>query len=210
MDWIEKAMLLHVVAGALSLVTGLLVFVLKKGTSFHVKIGRVYFWCMTVVFITSVYVSVMKNNLFLLLIGFFSFYLVFSGIEYSKVRSITKTTLKHYLQVFSFATCFLIMVLLGLYSVFTSQMALGIILLVFGGIGASLSWDDVKFYILRRSRPPRSWMKEHIGRMTGSYIAAFTAFAVNNIHFLPTVIIWLLPTVLGTGVIIYYNKRYKL
>jgi uncharacterized membrane protein len=210
MDWIEKAMLLHVVAGALSLVTGLLVFVLKKGTSFHIRIGRVYFWSMALVFITSVYVSVMKNNLFLLLIGFFSFYLVFSGIEYNKIRSITKTTWKQYTHVFSFGACFLIMVLFGLYAVFTSQMALGIILLVFGGIGASLSWNDVKFYIFKRPREPRSWMKEHIGRMTGSYIAAFTAFAVNNIHFLPPVVIWLLPTVLGTGVIIYYNRRYEL
>jgi hypothetical protein len=44
--------------------------------------------------------------------------------------------------------------------------------------------------------------------MTGSDIAAITAFAGSNIHFLPMVVIWLLPTVIG--MIIYYNKRYEL
>jgi len=210
MDWIKIALVIHVASGALSLITGLLVFILQKGTAFHIRIGKLYFWCMTIVFISSIYVSIAKNNLFLLLIGFFSFYLVFSGIEYSKERTVTKTSVKHYLQVFSFASCFIIMLLLGIYATFKGNMALGIILLVFGGIGASLSLVDVKYYILKRPRGSLIWMKDHIGRMTGSYIAAFTAFAVNNIQFLPTVVIWLLPTLIGTGVIIYYNKKYKL
>ena len=47
--------------------------------------------------------------------------------------------------------------------------------------------------------------------MCGSYIATFTAFALVNMRFLPLVLLWILPTVVGTiGItltITFYRKR---
>ena len=40
-------------------------------------------------------------------------------------------------------------------------------------------------------------LKNHIGRMTGAYIAAFTAFLVINNTFLPQVLAWSLPGIIG-------------
>jgi hypothetical protein len=53
------------------------------------------------------------------------------------------------------------------------------------------------------------YLREHVGRMTGSYIAAFTAFLVNNASFLTPLVVWLGPTVLGFGVIWYFSRPYQ-
>lgn len=211
MNFVEYFLWIHIVAGVFSLVTGLIIFFAKKGTRYHVRMGQVYYLAMTIVFVTSVYVSVAKNNIFLLLIGFFSFYLVQSGIRYSRVRFVKDIHLKDVVLSLLYAICFIFMVVLGFIVWFKGSNVLGIVLLVFGSIGLSLSRLDFVFFILKRERSGKNdWMKDHIGRMTGSYIAAVTAFAVNNVHFMPPLMIWLLPTCLGFGVIIYYNRKLKL
>jgi len=53
------------------------------------------------------------------------------------------------------------------------------------------------------------YLREHVGRMTGSYIAAFTAFLVNNTSFLTPLVVWLGPAVLGFGVIWYFSRPYQ-
>ena len=114
------------------------------------------------------------------------------------------------MRIIFFAVIFLAMVLYGIYALIAGATALGVILLVFGGIGAFLSKTDIMFYILKKEIKARNFsVRSHLGRMTGSYIAAVTAFAVNNIHFLPTVVIWLLPTVLGFILISYYDRQYS-
>jgi uncharacterized membrane protein len=211
MDMIELILWIHVFAGAITLITGLIVFIAKKGGSLHRKIGRYYYFAMTIVFITSIYVSLLKDNIFLLLVGFFSYYLVYTGIKYHKTRVVHATSPNDYIRVIFFSLCFLAMLVIAAIAILKTNYALGIVLLVFGSIGSRLAYLDIQFFLLKKKREKEnSWMKDHIGRMTGSYIAAFTAFAVNNIHFLPTLAIWLFPTVLGTMVIIYYNRKYKL
>lgn len=211
MDSLQLILWIHVIAGALALITGLFSFLLKKGGKGHVNFGKIYYFAMTIVFITSIYVSFMKNNVFLLLIGFFSYYLVYTGILYNRVRMVTKTAIVDYLRIFFFTLCFAAMIGIGVFAILKGNYSLSIVLMVFGSIGARLSYLDIQFFILKKARTQKNhWMKDHIGRMTGSYIAAFTAFAVNNIQFLPPLVIWLAPTVLGFGVIFYYNRKYRL
>lgn len=210
MEYVKVVLIVHVIAGILSLLTGLLVFILKKGTSLHIQIGKAYYAAMTIVFVSSVYVSAVKNNIFLLLIGIFSYYLVYTGILYNRNRSAEKIGNWSYTRIIFFALIFLSMVLYGIYALIAGAYALGIILLVFGGIGGLLSKTDITFYILKKEQHAKNFsVRSHLGRMTGSYIAAVTAFAVNNVHFLPTVVIWLLPTVLGFGLISYYDRKYS-
>jgi hypothetical protein len=42
------------------------------------------------------------------------------------------------------------------------------------------------------------FLRRHIGMAIGSYIAATTAFLVNNITFNPAWVLWILPTIIGT------------
>jgi hypothetical protein len=55
------------------------------------------------------------------------------------------------------------------------------------------------------------WMKFHVGNMIGSYIAAVTAFLVNQSEYIPVhqVILWLGPTVLFVPLIMFEIKKVK-
>jgi uncharacterized membrane protein len=210
MEYVKSVLIVHVIAGALSLLTGLLVYLLKKGTSLHIRIGKIYYLAMSVVFITSIYVSLMKNNAFLFLIGIFSYYLVYTGILYNRNRSVGKTGPMDFIRILFFAIIFVSMILFGLYCLISGASGLGIILLVFGGIGGMLAKTDIYVYLLKKEvDKPNFWIRSHLGRMTGSYIAAVTAFAVNNIHFLPPIVIWLLPTAIGFFLIYFYDRKYS-
>lgn len=83
----------HVLAGMLSLISGLIVFISRKGDKLHVLLGWLYSFSMFVVFVSATYISVLKNNLFLLLIGFFSFYMVHSGIRVNRFRQTSQVAL---------------------------------------------------------------------------------------------------------------------
>jgi len=48
----------------------------------------------------------------------------------------------------------------------------------------------------------------HIGKISGGYIAAFTAFLITN-QVLPSIVGWLLPTVLGSVFIAYWLRKTK-
>lgn len=68
---------------------------------------------------------------------------------------------------------------------------------------------------LARKRKPLNWLPKHIGGMLGSYIGIIIAILVVNTPNIPVisdwspVIFWLLPTVIGTPIIITLNWKIK-
>ena len=55
----------------------------------------------------------------------------------------------------------------------------------------------------------RYWFQNHISRMGGSYIATVTAFlAVNNPPFIPGLVVWIAPGVIGGFIIAKTRKFY--
>jgi len=199
----------HVVAGIISLVIGLLALLMRKGGIAHKGLGRIYFVAMTFIFFSGTYVSSIKSNYFLLLIGFFSYYLVLTGVRYNKVKVISNISFMDIASTIIFIFIFLAMYAMSFIAVLKGVYSLGIVTLVFALIGSSLMTRDVKFYLLKHPLPDNKiWIREHIGRMVGSYIAASTAFLVNNVKFKPEILVWLGPTALGIFVIMYFNKRY--
>lgn len=199
----------HVVAGIISLVIGLMALLMRKGGIVHKGLGKIYFAAMTIIFFTGTYVSSIKSNYFLLLIGFFSYYLVFTGIRYNKVKLISNISFIDVLTSIIFIFSFFGMYILAFIAVMHGAYSFGIVTFVFALIGSSLMIRDVKFYVLKHPLPhSKVRIREHIGRMVGSYIAASTAFLVNNVHIKPELLVWLGPTALGIFVIMYFNKRY--
>ncbi len=83
---IATTLLIHVLGGIISLITGIFVLFLPKGGRWHLNFGWIYFFAMAIVFLSSLLVSIYKNNIFLLLIGFFSFYLVHTGVRFRFIR----------------------------------------------------------------------------------------------------------------------------
>jgi len=61
----------------------------------------------------------------------------------------------------------------------------------------------------------RNWLGSHIGGMLGSYIGIVTATLVVNakqipfLNNLPTLLIWFLPTIIGTPIIFKVGRKYN-
>lgn len=72
---------LHIAAGFCALITGCAAIIAPKGKKVHIFAGQIYFWSMTAVALSALYLSVVNPNPFLLLISLFSFFLTWSGYK---------------------------------------------------------------------------------------------------------------------------------
>src|ERR1044072_7494434 len=72
-------LILHIISCFLSLACGLVSMLNKKGARQHRLTGKIFFYGMTGVFITATFIAIVKNIPFLLMVGFFSYYLACSG-----------------------------------------------------------------------------------------------------------------------------------
>ena len=53
----------------------------------------------------------------------------------------------------------------------------------------------------------KKWMKSHVGKMVGAYIASVTAFIVAGLGYGDNFYAWILPTVIGTIYIIAWGRK---
>ena len=205
--------IIHVIAGAGALISGAIAFGFRKNTPKHKPIGKIYFWCMTVVFVTAMIVSVAKSLLFLFLIGVFSYYSTIVAYRSLRLKNLHKDQkplkLDWIIEIISGLT-FLGMVVLGLWILLKNQNVGGIIPLLFGGFGLLSVRTNLKLF-MQKPKMTLYWLKKHVGHMMGSYIGAFTAFLVNQAPHIPInpTLLWLLPTILITPIIIIESKKIK-
>lgn len=211
-QFIKYSLLIHVTAGCVSLLAGLGAIIFRNKIKQHRPFGSVYFWTMTIVFVTSLYVSLYKQNWFLFFISIFTYHSCFTALRSLKLK---KLHLEQKPEWYDWATDFinilinLSLVTLGLL-IIKNQLPFAIICIVFGSIGIRGSYSNIQRY-RGQIKEKNYWLMQHIGGMLGSYIGAFTAFLVNNnnrwIH-APEIIAWLGPTILFVPLIIYeVNKR---
>ena len=193
------ALIVHVISGGLALTTGLLALVFKKGLNKHKVAGRIYYYSMILVCLSAVFISLLKPQNFLLHIGIFSGYMVYSGYRAIQEKNF---------QANFFDWIFLVASLVNAVLMLASM---NILLMVFGGIGFSLTLGDLRLYIMRiknKTIPKQQWLVRHIGMMLGGYISTFTAFLVvnfTNVQY--PILVWLLPTVIGTPLIIIWTRK---
>jgi len=82
---------------------------------------------------------------------------------------------------------------------------LDIVLLVFGVIGIVFGIRDLS-KLKNSDLLRKGWLKSHLGKRTGGYISAVTAFFVVN-EILPSLWNWFVPTLLGSVYIAYWMKK---
>ena len=190
---------LHIVCGFTALVTGVVAIIATKGKLLHNRSGLLYFYSMLGVVVTALIISILKDNQFLLHLGFFTMYLIYSGYRSITHKSLVPSPLDWGI--------WLIGAVNGLWMIFTLDM----ILIVFGVISIiNVSNDGKLFYQLYKNRPlPKmAWLRRHVGMMLGSYIATITAFVVVNVDYKPLPWLpWLLPTIVIVPVLIYWTRR---
>lgn len=194
----------HIVAGSVALLTAAVALVTQKGGVKHVRAGRVYATSMTVVFLTAVPLAFLGSSVFLLLIAVFSFYLVFAGWRFARNYS-GSPHIVDWAAVAAIALAGLGM--LG-YAVILARSgdSQWVTMALFGGIALALGLADARFYRAANVRGARR-IARHLTNMMAGTIATITAVVVVNVDTNPAWLGWIMPTLLITPLIVWFNIR---
>ena len=135
---------IHILAGIIALTCAAISVSSEKGKKNHILSGRTYFWCMVVIFLTAIPMSIISSNIFLFLIAIFSFYLAFAGMRFARNRKGVATILDW------IAVCLMIFSGIGMWILaaiyFLNTNTQYIVLLVFGFLAIALGYADFRSY----------------------------------------------------------------
>lgn len=201
-------LILHVIGGGVALISGLVSMLVKKSRGLHTKAGKIYYLGMYTSSILALAMTLIKFNPFLLAIGLFTLYLVYTGkryIDYWRKKESWHLTIFEIAPMLIGILVALFMIVEPAWQMIQHQRFFVPVLGIFGLILLINSIQDLLFIIKHSNRVPKNkkFLINHIGKMGGSYIAATTAFLVNNISFSPGWVVWMLPTFIGTFLITY-------
>jgi len=179
---------------------------IKKGNKRHKKLGMIYVYGMSTIFVTAIPLSLLGEfNPFLFVIAIFSFYLAFSGYRQGRDRNGARERIDKVLGVFITATGILfysmaVSAYLVEDSMWITSVLFGTIALVFG------INDSFRMKIVER---PNFYDRTnlHLNLMLGGTIATTTAFIVTIDPFATLWLNWVAPTIVGTPIIIYFSRR---
>ena len=216
-ELIDQLLIIHVAAGVISLVTGLISILSLKGSKVHKKSGKIYFYSMTIVFVTAIIIASYRFNRFLFLIAFLSYYSVFAGVRKLRLKNLHKNQKPKWYDwtagiINGIANLFFIG--LGIYySIENGFFSGGTLLSVGFGIGGLLiSYVNLKPFIIKPNKSYH-WYLSHIGNMFGGYIATSTAFLstlISKYEIMNPFLGFALPSIIGVPLLIYWmNKTEK-
>lgn len=194
---------IHAPLGGIALLTGGISLIAKKGSNPHKKSGKIFFFSMLFSAISAFIISVLPNHEspFLFSIGLFSTYFLVSGLRSLKFKQkeFELKTDKIIAYLITLTGISMILYPIVLYS------KLNIILTVFGVVGIVFGLRDLKLFQDIQGLK-KNWLKLHLGKMTGGYIAAVSAFFVVN-QILPGIWNWFVPGIIGSGYITYWMVK---
>ena len=208
MDLFNTLLVLHIAGGAISLLTGSLVMILKKGSRTHTRIGIVYFYSLLLAAIVSFPMSYLHSSLFLFIVGVFTSYMLLSGMSYLNKRSSADVKVTDWILALIMLLFGLAFLGFGFFNIFKG-VYFGVVLVAFGGISISFVIQDCANFT-GRQRVKNYWLTTHLQRMIGSFIASATAFLVVNNQFLPPILAWLLPTIVLSPLIGMWTRKYMI
>ncbi|MFZ5972661.1 MAG: hypothetical protein ACOYXA_13825 [Bacteroidota bacterium] len=200
----------HIAAGMLSLVAAPVALAVTKGAQAHRRWGKVFFFSMTWIFVSATCLSLYKGNLFLLLIGVFSYYNVVSGyraLYHKNWHRGGKVALVDWMALVVAAGFNIYFIVTGIRLADTGQ-AIAYLCLLFGGIGLMNVWQNLRKFVWGPA-DKNGWLFQHISSFVAGFIASVTAFSTQVLVFLPDFLMWAWPTLVGTPVIVYWIHYYK-
>ena len=195
---------IHILAGTIALLCAALTVLSEKGQRVHVVSGRAYFWAMATIFLTAIPMSIISSNVFLFLVAIFSFYLAFAGMRFAKNRTGIAATSDWLAVSFMGLSGLGMLILAAIY--FANDNSRYIVLLVFGFLAIALGYGDLTSYI-NKTATGKERISRHLTNMLGGTIAVVTAFLVTVVELKPAWVLWVLPTVLVTPVIFWWNRK---
>ena len=151
------------------------------------------------------------ENIFLLMIAVFSYQLVAIGYRSLWLKKLFTGTIKPK------AVDWLIGVVPAIFNVsiiiwginkVMNGINFGIVGIAFGAIGMAYAFKWIKHFFVH-PKAKQHWLFSHLQGFGAAYIASVTAFLVVNINFLPPLLIWLAPGVIGGVLITITSINYK-
>ena len=198
---IRIAIYIHAFFGGIGLISGTLSLVTKNGSKIHKKSGKWFVIGMLVSSGLSLPIASMPGHYspFLFLIGLFTIYMVLVGKRVLRFkRKTAQVTKADWAITITMTILSLMMILSGVLNVFGNK----ILFIFFGIISLVLCFQDFRFW--RNPRKSKTgWLAQHIGKITGAYIASVTAFLVGGMK-VQGLMVWILPSIIGNAFIIYY------
>jgi uncharacterized membrane protein len=211
MEILFKVLLyLHIAGGMTGLLAGTINIVRKKGDKPHKLVGKIFFYGMLINGLCSFPMAIIHPNYFLFIVGVFTLYMLGTGQRYLSLKKLHKGQKPEFIDwflVISMLIFGVIFIVFGVYNLVKANN-FGIVFIVFGFVGLNFVMADFKNF-KGKIKDANYWLLAHIGRMTGTYIAALTAFLVVNIKFQPSFVVWLLPTVVFTPLIVKWSREFK-
>lgn len=217
MDAYRWFLLAHVAAGTVALATFWANALMRKGTSLHRRIGRIYLLAMLAVLASGVplVLGLLARGrgwtaLFLgyiLLITGNACWSAWRAIRHRNDRARYYGT-TYWVQAAAVGVAGLGIVVAGI--------SAGVLLMqVFGAVGVFAFVDAIASY-RRAPRNPEWWLREHYGAMVGNGIATHIAFfGIGLRNALPGLdpaiaqrIAWLLPLAVGIGAAVWLDRKY--
>lgn len=198
---------IHAFAGGCGLITGFMSIFAQKGSTNHKKAGKVFSYAMLTSALISLVVARMPNheNLFLFLIGVFTIYMILAGNRALTLKNKTQADFIDKLVSATMLVTSIIMLAIGILGIL-QKIDNSVLYVFFGGFGAFMSLKDFQTFRTFTTQK-NAWLISHLGRMIGALIASVTAFFVAGLN-IGSVLVWILPTIIGTAYIIYWSRRY--
>jgi len=202
----QLLIIIHATLGGIALLAGAVALAAKKGRLIHRRAGLLFFYTMLASVVLAVIIAVLPKHKspFLFAIGIFSAYLLLSGygnLKYKRAKQVARSD-----KVISWG-----MIVAGV-GMLTYSLAISptvnYVLIVFAILGMWLAIGDIRLYA-KIDQLRKTWLRQHLSRMTGGYIASLTAFLVVN-ELIPGLWAWFAPTVLGTIFIAYWVRKVRL
>jgi len=167
--------LVHIIAGSIALLLGLIALVTTKGDTAHNKAGRYFLRFISIVILTGLIgVFVFGRNTFLLVITVLSGYVSFSGYRVLQLKSNTPKRIDILVAISS------LLVLTYFLYYFKSIGMIWSPIIIYSTISALLIvilYDFLRYLIPRKKyKENRIWIYEHIYKMTSAFSALLSAF----------------------------------
>jgi len=223
MDAIFKPLLiLHVIAGSLSLITFWIPMFVKKGSDIHIKVGKLYSYLMWTVVISAAILSLIRvSQGHYMIAAFLGFLALLTAIPLWYAIIIIKYKKGEIpdsvLSIRKVLNTVLVISAIGLiiWAILLRLEDMAVLLLIFGIIGLTAIPDVLRSHA--KTKAETNWIAEHIEGMVGTGIAAYTAFFAfggkSMLGWLFTdqlmVIPWVLPTVIGVFIIKRMKRQWK-
>lgn len=131
-------MIIHIIAGIISLTSGPVAMLNQNGNRVHRISGKAFFYSMTVIFISAIYLSIVHQQLFLFLISIFSYYQIATAYRALYLKKLNRGQKPKSIDWGITVTTTLFhagLIIWGMKTVFVDGQSFGIVALVFGVVG---------------------------------------------------------------------------